>query len=84
MAMKVKTNLKKKKGTSVKSSNPDNPSVANTEKNPSYNVRQISNGWIVSKSWTDAKDKYHSEEIYHKDKPIDESLLEDDGEDNDD
>lgn len=65
---KIKTNKAKKSSRTVKTSSPDNKSIANTEKNPNYSIRQISNGWLVSKSWND-KEGYHSEEIYHKDKP---------------
>ena len=66
---KISTNKAKKEAKKVKSDAHDNKSIANTEKNPSYSIRQISNGWIVSKSWDDANDKYRSEEVYHKDKP---------------
>jgi hypothetical protein len=65
----VKTNKAKKEPKKVKSDATDNKSIPNTEKNPRYTIRQISNGWLVDKSWTDKDDKYHSEEIYHKDKP---------------
>ena len=67
MGLKVRTNASRKK--SEKSDKNDNPKVKNTEKNPSFNVREISNGWLVSKSWTDEEGNYKSEEIYHADKP---------------
>lgn len=71
--MKIKTNASKKKSSS--SDKNDNPKVQNTETNPSYNVRQISNGWVASKSWSDKDGKYHSEEIYYKENPIKDTEL---------
>lgn len=67
MALQVRTNAKKKK--SEKDPH-DNPGIKNTESNVSINVKEISNGFIVSKSWSDKDGKYHSEEVYHKDNPI--------------
>lgn len=72
MALKIKTNVSSK---SDKASSNDNPGVKNTENNASYSIRQISNGWLVSKSWNDKDGKYHSEEVYHDKKPINESVL---------
>jgi len=66
----IKTNKAKNKGKSVKSDANDNKKVPNTEHNPRYNIRQISNGWLSSKSWSDKDGKYHEEEIYHKENPI--------------
>lgn len=71
---KMKVKIKKSEGSSKVKTN-DSPKVANTENNPDYNVRQISNGWLVRKSWSDKDGKYHTEEVYHKDNPIDENEL---------
>jgi hypothetical protein len=75
--MKVKTNLKKKKSSSSTKSD-SSPSVKREK--PSYNVEEISNGWIVTKSWTNKDGMYQSEKIYHADNPIDKAELEDKGE----
>lgn len=69
MALKIRTNVKRKKSTKESSDKNDNPSIPNTEKNPRYDIRQISNGWIVTKSWNNEKNEYKSEEIYHENKP---------------
>jgi hypothetical protein len=66
--MKVRTNAKSKPKKS--SDKNDNPNVQNTEKNPRYSIRQISNGWIANKSWQDEKGNYKEEEVYHKENPI--------------
>jgi hypothetical protein len=65
--MKVKSGSSKK--TKKTEASPDNKSIPNTENNPRYTIRQISNGWLVDKSWSDKDGKYHSEEIYHENKP---------------
>lgn len=79
---KIKTNKAKKEAKTVKStSSPDIKSIPNTENNPRYDIRQISNGWLVSKSWNDKDGKYHSEEIYHKEKPGGLDALEESSED---
>lgn len=66
---KIKTNKARKESKTVKATSPDNKSIPNTENNPRYSIRQISNGWLVSKNWSDKDGKYHEEEIYHKEKP---------------
>ncbi len=67
--MKVKAGSSKNKKKTDKTSSPDNAGIPNTENNPRYTIRQISNGWLVDKSWSDKDGKYHSEEIYHEEKP---------------
>lgn len=66
--MKVKAGSSKKKVAKSADAH-DNKSIPNTDTNPRYTIRQISNGWLVEKSWSTKDGKYHSEEIYHKDKP---------------
>lgn len=66
--MKIRTNATSKK---KKSSGKDEPSKGESEeKNSNYNIRQISNGWIVRKSCNDDKGNYKEEEIYYKENPI--------------
>lgn len=69
--MKTYSNKTKKKPTAtVKEKFPD------TSMKPSYNVEAIDNGFVIRKSWCDAKGKYHSSAQYTKENPLDEDFSE--------
>jgi hypothetical protein len=72
--MKVYSNASKKK--SSKKDAPFKPAIeaGTSEKNARYEVEEISNGFIVTKSWSDkGKDgysQYHTIKEYYKENPI--------------
>jgi hypothetical protein len=68
---KIFSNKKKptvKASKSVKSESSDS-STKKTK--PRYEVEQITNGYIVTKSWTDENYNYKSERTYYEENPID-------------
>jgi hypothetical protein len=73
--MKVYSNASKKKSKKGKDA-PFKPATeaGSSEKNARYEVEEISNGFIVTKSWSDkGKDgysQYHSVKEYYKENPI--------------
>ncbi len=65
--MTLKARVKKRKYASdseVKSAIGAQPSK------PRYEVEAISNGWIVTKTWTDKEGMYKCEKVYHEENPF--------------
>ncbi len=70
--MKVSSNKSKSKSKSVKSSKGENTiSSSSSENKPRYGVEQITNGFIIDKSWSDKDGRYHSTKTYSETNPLD-------------
>lgn len=66
-AMKISTN-KSQKAPVAKSER--YASDEDTSTKPRYTVEQISNGFILEKSWCDKVGKYHCVKRYHETNPL--------------
>lgn len=74
MAMKVTSNKAKSSTKSVKTDK--YISGSDTATKPRYQVEEISNGFILEKSWCDEKGKYHCVKKYHETNPLEEETEE--------
>lgn len=70
--MKISSNKSKgSKSKKVQSSKDIVESTRSTENKPRYSVEEISNGYIVEKSWSDDKG-YHNSKTYSETNPLEE------------
>lgn len=42
---------------------------SSAQKDVSISMREISNGWLLSKSWVDGRGRFHSEETFSETEP---------------